>query len=260
MQARSLIGALAVIGPVIATAALAAGLPATIERVKSSIVAVGTYERTRTPAFEFRGTGFVVADGTFVATNAHVLPPALDPARGEKLVVALPSAPVDGKQQVRFREARRSAVDGDTDLAVLKITGPALPALALHDSEGVREGQDVLFTGFPIGPVLGLYAATHRGMISAITPIAIARGRASELDPATIRRLASGAFMVFQLDATAYPGSSGSPLYDAASGEVIGIINAVLVKTTKEAVLAQPSGITYAIPARHLRALLEQAR
>ena len=35
-----------------------------------------------------------------------------------------------------------------------------------------------------------------------------------------------------------------------------GIINMVFVKGTKEAALTQPSGITYAIPARHLQALL----
>ena len=56
-----------------------------------------------------------------------------------------------------------------------------------------------------------------------------------------------GTFPIFQLDATAYPGQSGSPLYDGASGEVVGIINMVLVKSTKESALSQPSGISYAI-------------
>ena len=48
-------------------------------------------------------------------------------------------------------------------------------------------------------------------MISAITPIAIPQARSAELDPKMIRRLTSGTFPVFQLDATAYPGNSGSP-------------------------------------------------
>jgi hypothetical protein len=34
----------------------------------------------------------------------------------------------------------------------------------------------------------------------------------------------------------------------------------VLVKGTKESALSQPSGITYALPARHLKTLLEKAR
>jgi S1-C subfamily serine protease len=65
---------------------------------------------------------------------------------------------------------------------------------------------------------------------------------------------------VFQLDGTAYPGSSGSPVYDVATGEVIAIINSVLVKATKESALAQPSGITYAIPAHRLADLLGPSR
>jgi serine protease Do len=118
----------------------------------------------------------------------------------------------------------------------------------------------VLFTGFPIGAVLGPYPVTHRGMVSVVTPIAIPQGRAADLDPATLRRLASGSFPVLQLDATAYPGSSGSPVYDPETGEVIGIINMVLVKGTKESVLSQPSGITYAVPSKHLKSLLDKMR
>ena len=118
----------------------------------------------------------------------------------------------------------------------------------------------ILFTGFPIGAALGPYPATHRGMIAAVTPIAIPQARSAELDPHVIRRLTSGAFPVFQLDATAYPGNSGSPVYDPDSGEVLGIVNMVFVKGTKEAALTQPSGITYAVPSAHLRNLLEKAR
>ena len=42
-------------------------------------------------------------------------------------------------------------------------------------------------------------------------------------------------------------------------GEVLGVVNMVFVKSTKEAVLAQPSGITYAVPANHLDALLRSS-
>jgi S1-C subfamily serine protease len=142
----------------------------------------------------------------------------------------------------------------------LKVQGPPLPALKIGDSDAAKEGQDILFTGFPIGGVLGPYPATHHGIISAITPIAISQGRAGDLDAQTVRRLASGAFPVLQLDATAYPGNSGSPVYDAVTGEVLGIVNMVFVKGTKEAVLTQPSGIAYAVPANRLQNLLKSAR
>jgi S1-C subfamily serine protease len=231
---------------------------ATIGRVKASVVAVGTFVRTRTPQFQFLGTGFAVDDGTLIVTNAHVLPALVDPAKMEILAILLAAPDKDGKAQVR--EAKPIAVDIGSDLAVLRIAAPALPALKLRGSDGVKEGQEVLFTGYPIGAVLGPYPATHRGMISAITPIAIPQARAGELDPHTIRRLASGPFPVFQLDATAYPGNSGSPIYDPDNGDVLGVINMVLVKSTKESALTQPSGITYAVPSSHIEELLKKSR
>jgi hypothetical protein len=41
---------------------------------------------------------------------------------------------------------------------------------------------------------------------------------------------------------------------------VLGVVNMVFVKSTKESVLAQPSGITYAIPAKYVLELLQKAR
>jgi serine protease Do len=228
----------------------------TIARVKRSVVAVGTYERTRSPAFQFRGTGFAVDNGSTIVTNAHVLPAMLDPSGGETLAIMLAA---NDKGVAQVREATRGAVDTGSDLALLKISGDPLQPLVVGDSTKVREGQDIYLTGYPIGAVLGPIPATHRGMVAAVTPIAIAQGRAGDLDPAVVRRLSSGAYSVFQLDATAYPGNSGSPVYDAATGEVVGIVNMVFVKGTKESALTQPSGITYAVPASHLQALLRSA-
>jgi S1-C subfamily serine protease len=64
---------------------------------------------------------------------------------------------------------------------------------------------------------------------------------------------------VMQLDATAYPGNSGSPVFDQQTGRVVGVINSVLVKGNKEAALQKPSGITYAIPVRFVHELIKQA-
>jgi S1-C subfamily serine protease len=233
---------------------------ATIDRVKGSVVAVGTFVRTRSPQFQFLGTGFAVGDGTLIVTNAHVLPAMIDPAKMEVLAVLIPGPTKDGSAQTQVREAKQIAVDAASDVGVLKMSGTPLPALKIRASDAVKEGQEIFFTGYPIGAVLGPYPATHRGMISAITPIAIPQVRAGDLDANTLRRLASGAFPVFQLDATAYPGNSGSPLYDPDSGEVLGVVNMVFVKGTKESALTQPSGITYAVPSSHLEELLKKLR
>ncbi|MGJ8680887.1 hypothetical protein [Paraglaciecola sp.] len=55
-----------------------------------------------------------------------------------------------------------------------------------------------------------------------------------------------------ELDITAYPGNSGSSLHDAHNGKVVGILNKVFVKESKESVLEKPSGISYAIPVKYL--------
>jgi serine protease Do len=233
---------------------------ATIEKVKASVVAVGTFARTRTPQFQFLGTGFAVDDGTLIVTNAHVVPALIDPAKMECLAILVAAPGKAGNEQAQVREAKQIAVDPGSDVALLRISAPALPALKIRGSDAVKEGQEVLFTGYPIGAVLGLYPATHRGMISAISPIAIPQARAGELDPHTIRRLATGPFPIFQLDATAYPGNSGSPIYDPENGDVLGVINMVFVKGTKESVLTQPSGITYAVPSSHIEELLKKSR
>ena len=76
------------------------------------------------------------------------------------------------------------------------------------------------------------------------------------LDSKTLRRLSIGSYTVLQLDIVSYPGNSGSPLYDPGSGEVLGILNMVFVKGTKESALSNPSGISYAIPVSFLKALI----
>jgi S1-C subfamily serine protease len=227
----------------------------TIAKVKQSIVAVGTYERTRNPAFTFSGTGFVVGDGLLIVTNAHVLPPMVEPERRETIAIAIPS--LTGGTMAQVRPAKALLISREYDIAVLAIEGVALPALAVSDAAGLKEGQDLLFTGFPIGVVLGLFPATNRAMVSAIAPIALPGNSAGELDTKTIKRLASNPYPIVQLDATAYPGNSGSPLYDPSTGAVVGIVNMVFVKGTKESAITQPSGITYAIPGKPLSILLK---
>ena len=245
--------ALALAGPSGASAQALSDAPQTIQRVKGSVVAVGTFQRTRAPAFRFLGTGFAVGDGATIVTNAHVLPATLDTDKLETIAILIAGQ----GREAQLRAATRGASDPAHDLALLRIEGAPLPPLAVRDSDGVREGEAVLFTGFPIGNVLGPHPATHRGMVAAVTPIAIPTANSAQLDPRMVRQLSSGPFPVFQLDATAYPGNSGSPVYSPVTGEVIGVVNMVFVKGTKEAALTQPSGITYAIPSRYLVELMK---
>ncbi|HEY3151165.1 MAG TPA: serine protease [Candidatus Binatia bacterium] len=235
-------------------AADTAALPDVIEKIKPAVVAVGAFQKTRRPPSIFRGTGFVIADGLHVVTNAHVVPEKVDTERKEVVAVFVGKASL-----IEVREATKVAEDRDHDLALLRITGRPIPAMTLGDSNRVREGEIYAFTGFPIGMVLGLNAVTHRGIVSAITPIVIPQLTAQLLEKKIIGRL-TAPYNVFQLDATAYPGNSGSPLYHPDTGQVVGIINKVFIQESKETVIQKPSGISYAIPINHLQELLKKTR
>lgn len=224
---------------------VSANLPDTLEKIKPSIVGIGTYSRVAKPNAKFLGTGFTVLNANYIATNAHVIPELLNTKTNEKLIVF-----VGQGKRPKLHTAEVVSINKRYDLAILKIEGAELSPMVLS-SKKVREGEEYAFTGYPIGNVLGLYPVTHQGIISSITPIVVPARSAKELSIQQLKALKQP-YYVYQLDATAYPGNSGSPLYDQSTGEVVAIINKVLVKTTKEAVLSDPSAITYAIPVKHL--------
>jgi len=228
-----------------------AALQDSIKKIKPSVVAIGVFSPLASPRVRLVGTGFVVADGSKIVTNYHVIATAPDVKRNETYVVL--SGQADNIQIHQIIDTKTQTAH---DLAVLTIEAK-LPAATLAGAEFINEGTEIAFTGFPISAVLGLYPATHRGIISAVTPIAIPADHSGQLQASALRQLRQP-FMVYQLDATAYPGNSGSPLFEANTAQVIGIINKVYVKSTREAVLSDPSGITYAIPVKFLLPLLTQ--
>lgn len=159
-----------------------------------------------------------------------------------------------------MRRARVMRALEEQDPALLKLDSPPLPPLAPGDSDRVRDGQGDFFTGFPVGGALGLIQVTHQALIGAVTPIVLPAGIANYRDARVSRPAPAGGFDIFEPDAVAYPGKGGRPLYDSATGEVIGIVNLTVARSTQESALPQPTGIAYAIPVRHLRDLLERAK
>ena len=236
---------------------MAASLPDVIDKIRPSVVGVGTVYPARQPnrkgdPVAYRGTGFVVGNGRQVITNAHVIPEKLDVDHNQSLAIFAGRG-----AKAKAHSARVVRMDKEHDLALLEIQGGVtLPAMQLGNSDAVREGQEIAFTGFPIGMVLGLYPVTHRGVVAAITPMARPVENARTLNGAQMKRLRN-LFDAFQLDATAYPGNSGSPVYEQDTGRVVGVINSVVVKESKESVLQKPSGISYAIPAKYVHKLIK---
>lgn len=231
-----------------------AALKDTIPAVKPSVVGIGTLVRTRSPAIVFVATGFAVGDGMSIITNAHALP-ELDVEKMELLGI------VTGRgDQVDFRPATVAAIDREHDLAHLRLTtGNPLPALRLDSAGDVAEGQALAFTGYPLGMALGLTPVTHRAMLSAITPMLLPSVSSRRLDARTISQLQRRPFRILQLDGTAYPGNSGSPVYDPDNGLVYGVLNMTFLKNQKENALSNPSGISYAIPVHYVTELLRQS-
>jgi serine protease Do len=211
----------------------AGDLVQTVQVVKGSIVGVGTYSALRRPAMGLRGTGFVVLDGRHIITNYHVMPQKMDTADKERLVVV-----VKEDAQISQRDAKIVALDPEHDLALL------------------LDGTEIAITGFPIGNILGIYPVTHRGIVSAITPVRIPQVDSRLLDANMILR---DPFDVYQLDITSFPGNSGSPVYDTSSGTVEAILNSTFIKETKEKALSEPSGISFAIPVVYVHLLLKKA-
>ena len=231
-------------------------LPDTIAKVKPAVVIVGSYNPTTAPRFSLRGTGFVVGAGNWVVSNAHVLQAAGSADTAGQLVVQVRTGP----DSCQTRAAKVLEKDVFHDLTLLQIEGPPVPALPVADSDRVKEGQELAFMGFPIGGALGFSSVTHRAMVSSITQARLPSAQSGQLNERAIRGLREGNFLIFQLDATAYPGNSGGPLFDPASGEVVGVVNMVLLKGARESALSQPSGISYAIPARHVREMMARQR
>jgi len=223
-----------------------------IKKVKAGTLAIGTYYFKDSPQLRFRGTGFAVGDGRFIVTNAHTINQVEKEKRLKQLRIFHKRFHSEGIK------VSLAAKDNVHDLALLKIESGRFTPLTLGDSDFVEEGEAIALTGYPLGLVLGLNPTTHTGIISAVAPIVLPSPTARSIKKEIIEFLRKP-YNVFQIDATAYPGSSGSPVFRISTGEVIGVVNMVFVKGKKEHIISKPTGITYAIPSNFVHALIRDS-
>ena len=163
------------------------------------------------------GSGVVISQDGLVITNSHVV------GKATEVRVNLP----DGGRL----SARVLGSDPDTDLAILKADGSALPIALLGDSGLLRRGQIAIAIGNP----LGFESTVTAGVISAL-------GRSL--------RSPSGRPIedVIQTDAALNPGNSGGALV-ASNGEVIGV---------NTAMIAGAQGICFAVASNTVRLVLSE--
>jgi serine protease DegQ len=163
------------------------------------------------------GSGVVVSTEGYILTNNHVVESA------DEIEVALP----DGRKGA----AKVVGTDPETDLAVIKIELPNLPAVTLGHVDQSRVGDVVLAIGNPFG----VGQTVTMGIISAL-------GR---------NHLGINTFENFiQTDAAINPGNSGGALIDS-SGNLLGINSAIYSRS------GGSLGIGFAIPVSTVKTVME---
>ena len=166
------------------------------------------------------GSGVIVSEQGYILTNSHVVEAA------DEIEVALADN--------RRAKAKVIGTDPDTDLAVIKIDLPKLPAITFGQSDQAQVGDIVLAIGNPFG----VGQTVTLGIISALSR--------SQLGINTFENF-------IQTDAAINPGNSGGALVDI-NGNMIGINAAIYSRTPGGASL----GIGFAIPVTTAKLVLDQ--
>ena len=180
------------------------------------------------------GSGVIVDSDGYIVTNAHVI------ERATRIEVELPLAATGtapGASVIRRRGrvvgAQIVAIDHETDVAVVKVEGKALPVLPFGDSEALRPGQIVLAFGSPFG----LESSVTLGVVSAV---------ARQLTP-------EDPMIYIQTDAPINPGNSGGALVDT-EGRLVGISTLIYSQSGGN------EGIGFAAPSNIVRNVFAQIR
>lgn len=220
--------------------------------IRPSVVAVGSYQRTDTPTVKYFGTGFVIHDGLTVVTNAHVVEALRQSQRLDEMRVFFPDTrDVDG------RAAKVLLEDKYHDVALIQFVGRPGKAVRLGPGEDAAQGTAVGILGYPVGTMLGLVPAVHKGVVGAVVPAVLPLPTGVKMTP-ELQAALKNPYNLYQLDMVAFPGNSGSPLFDVNDGSVIGIINMTLATKTREHLFDKPTGIAYAVPVRWIHELLRR--
>lgn len=226
-----------------ASALLVAARPARtfeegIEQFKRSVapISCGHYRGGKYVNDTIMGTAFFISDDGQFLTAAHVIA-AVDNSKGsdtcKAAVIAIPKAgtwertPTNTVIPTEYDCIRND--NHDLALCNAKLKSGTNVTPVAFETRQPKDGTEIAFTGFPLSLVVPLSA---RGYVAAL------------------RRYDDGfGPMELFLDRTAWPGSSGSPVY-LSTGKVVGLV----IETGR----GHASGLAIARPIAVIRPFLEQ--
>jgi S1-C subfamily serine protease len=232
-----------------------------IRSVGPSVVAFGsraslTKSLTPPPFPPIIGTGFVVDPRGLVVTNRHVVDAMEKIPREARFVMVFPRPEVIGEtifggiltrtiSRVYILDALVSPAplfgELNPDFAFVEIDLGGLPALEIADSPNVIEvGADIVTMGFPKGE--GYLSPYSSESVSQISPFA-RHGIISSVLPCECPHPHG-----FSIDVLSEGGASGSPIFLAEDGTVVGILHASF----------DGAPVTYGVPAWIMKQGLDQ--
>ena len=178
---------------------------------------------TQTPQLTGSGTAFAINTDGFFLTNNHV---------------------ISGCANVLLRgvgnsslEARVWAYDPTNDLALLKTSEMAGPALRFAENSQLRLGQNVIVIGYPLPDKLAHGVKVTTGNISSLAGM-------------------NDDTRHVQVTAPIQPGNSGGPVLDKG-GNIIGVVVSTLGMNTAVETGAIPQNVNFAIKASIVRVFLD---
>ena len=177
------------------------------------------------------GSGFVLSQDGYIATNYHVIEEAAEDDTG---AVTIEVSFANGDKY----DARLIGGEKDNDVAVIKIDADDLTPVTLGDSSKLVVGESVYAIGNPLGELT--YSLTD-GIVSALDRLIT-----------TSDSSGSATLNVLQTNCAINPGNSGGPLFDSY-GNVIGITTA---KYTQSSSGVTAEGLGFVLPINDVKAIL----
>jgi serine protease Do len=197
-----------------------------VDKVSPAVVTITPRGRDGALVFdEGVGSGVIYDRDGWVVTNRHVV------CGADSLSVQLANG--------LHYEGQVHGLDTLTDLAIVKIEGEGLPAVAMGNSGTLKVGQLAIAIGSPLGTFTN----------SVTTGVVSAMGRHIDVNDVCSNGGMESLRNLIQTDAAINPGNSGGALVDT-DGALIGI---------NTAIAGDAQGIGFAIPINLARPIMQQA-